>query len=419
MLARHPAVRDGRRRARSVDVAGETRLVAYVVPRAGLETAAGELRRFLAAVLPEPMVPSAFVTLASLPLTPNGKLDRRALPAPERTGSSGAELFVAPRDEVEAALARIFEEALGVTRVGACDDFFALGGHSLLAVRVMAAVQRRFERELPLVTLFREPTVERLAARLRESRRGPTSPLVCLRQGRGAPLFLVHAAGGTVAGYHALAARLPDRAVYGLQAAGLEGECEPESDLAAMAARYVAAVRAARPAGPIHLAGWSLGGVIAFEMARQILAAGGELGVLALLDTTAPGRSRWSDPRHLAELELEHMALPGVHPEALSAEERRRLTAVLRANLQAAHGAPPRSARVPILLLRARDESAGSERDDALGWSALTTGRPSSAPCRDPREHAEPPAVDVLAEELERRLDEVSARSRNPMATTR
>jgi thioesterase domain-containing protein len=403
VLAEHPSLRAAAVVAR--EEAGEKRLVAYLVPRAGREPATGELRRFAAAALPEPMVPSAFVVLEKLPLTPNGKLDRRALPAPGGARPNDRQ-FVAPRDEVEASLARIFEEVLGLAPVGSSDDFFELGGHSLLAVRVVAAVRRRFERALPLVALFQDPTVERLAIRLRASEGGgAASALVRMRaEGSRAPLFLVHAAGGTVAGYHALVARLGDRPIYGLQAEGLEGEGEAVTRLDEMAARYVARVLEVRRRGPIHLVGWSLGGVIAFEMARQLVEAGRELGTVALLDTNAPGRSRWSDPRA-----LETLVLPDELPEDLSAEDRERLVRVLRTNLRAVHGAPPRAGRVPVLLLRASEGARSLEEDGdgTLGWSALT---PERVVVRFvPGNHEsllEPPHVSVLAEELDRILEE-------------
>ncbi|MFE2044755.1 amino acid adenylation domain-containing protein, partial [Streptomyces sp. NPDC059477] len=162
VLARHEGV------AHAVVVAREERLVAYVVPAAGQEPDPVELRRHTAAVLPEHLVPAAFVTLAGLPLTPNGKLDRRALPAPAFTGSAAN----GPRTPREDILSALFEETLGVERVGVDDDFFALGGHSLLAVRLVAGVRRAFGTEVSLRTVFDAPTVAGLAERLTEGGSG-------------------------------------------------------------------------------------------------------------------------------------------------------------------------------------------------------------------------------------------------------
>ncbi|HEY0604258.1 MAG TPA: phosphopantetheine-binding protein, partial [Herpetosiphonaceae bacterium] len=127
----------------------------------GLHTS--ELRHFLAEQLPDYMVPSVFVTLATLPKTPNGKIDRKALPAPDLSRPDLEESFIAPRTPQEEAIAGIWREVLGVERVGVYDNFFELGGHSLKATQVMARVQALFGVELPLHTLFEEPTVARLA----------------------------------------------------------------------------------------------------------------------------------------------------------------------------------------------------------------------------------------------------------------
>ena len=113
--------------------------------------------------LPEYMVPSAFVTLDSLPLTPNGKVDRKALPAPDPSGFRAENAYAEPRTPVEEQLVEIWEEVLGLERVGIHDDFFELGGHSLLATRVVSRMRKVFQVELPLLSLFEEPTIAGLA----------------------------------------------------------------------------------------------------------------------------------------------------------------------------------------------------------------------------------------------------------------
>ncbi|MEP6742365.1 MAG: condensation domain-containing protein, partial [bacterium] len=146
-----------------------------------------ELLAFLKTKLPAYMVPSAFVVLDELPLTPNGKVDRRALPAPERSRAEVGGQYVAPRDDFEEMLARIFSEVLGVELVGAADDFFALGGHSLLATQVIYRIRERCEMQLPLQTFFKRPTVAELAAELRHA--GKLATGVIPRQGmQSAPL---------------------------------------------------------------------------------------------------------------------------------------------------------------------------------------------------------------------------------------
>jgi surfactin family lipopeptide synthetase A len=138
-------------------------LVAYVVAKQPPGPSISELHRFLQAKLPNYMVPSAFVPLEALPLTPNGKVDRRALPAPDQARPALDDAFVAPRTPVEAVLAGVWADVLGLTQVGVHDNFFALGGHSLLATQVISRLRAAFQVELPLRTLFEEPTVARLA----------------------------------------------------------------------------------------------------------------------------------------------------------------------------------------------------------------------------------------------------------------
>ncbi|HYG65719.1 MAG TPA: amino acid adenylation domain-containing protein, partial [Thermoanaerobaculia bacterium] len=275
---------------------GETRLAAYLV--AGDEPpSAAELRSFLLETLPEHMVPSQFFTLGFLPLTPSGKVDRGALARmgtpSERVASGLDETAMPPRDDLELELVRIWEEVLGTPSVGVTDDFFTLGGHSLLAIRLLDRVARQTGVDLAVSSIFQAPTIERLADLLRRQIDAPhTRPaLVPIRpDGSLSPFFCVHAAGGNVFAYVELARRLgPDRPFYGLQTPEpLPGGGSVEE----LAACYVDAVRAAQPAGPYHLGGWSMGGVVAFEMARQLEAAGDEVRLLALIDSPWPDTGR-------------------------------------------------------------------------------------------------------------------------------
>jgi acyl-CoA synthetase (AMP-forming)/AMP-acid ligase II/acyl carrier protein len=165
-LGLHPAVAAAVVVARE-DAPGDRRLAAYVVPRNG-DVAAAELRAFLRERLPDYLVPAAFVTLESLPATPSGKVDRRALPAPERLRPESDGAYVAPRTAAEETIAAIWGEVLGLDRVSVADNFFNLGGHSLLLPQVMHRLRSAFQMEIPLRTLFDEPTVEGLAIAVEE-----------------------------------------------------------------------------------------------------------------------------------------------------------------------------------------------------------------------------------------------------------
>jgi aspartate racemase len=272
--------------------AGDKRLAAYFVPANGVAINAGELRDFLRRKLPDYMAPTSFVALDALPLSPNGKVDRRALPAPDAIKLATGIDYAAPADELELMLTKIWEKVLGLRRVGIDDNFFDLGGHSLLAVQLFAQIEKAFNRNLPLATLFHAPTIKQLAAVLREEGwPAPWSSLVMIQPGaKRRPFFCVHAAGGNVLEYRELARLLgPDQPFYGFQAQGLDGRQAPHTSIKEMAVHYIKEMREVQPEGPYLLGGRSSGGTIAFEMACQLLAAGEQVAMLALLDTFPAG----------------------------------------------------------------------------------------------------------------------------------
>ncbi|WP_147092920.1 non-ribosomal peptide synthetase, partial [Myxococcus virescens] len=319
----HPAVRDTVVLVRE-DTPGLQRLVAYVVAEAETTTVvdSGTFRPFLKERLPEHMVPSAFVTLEFLPLNTSGKVDRKALPLPDET-TSQHEAYVPPRDAYELELARLFEELLGASPISAKSDFFELGGHSLLAVRLQSMLRARTGRTLPVTALFQAPTVEGLAAFLRREP-APWTPLVPIqRSGSRVPFFCVHPVGGTVFCYTELARRLgPDQPFYGLQAQGVEGTLPPNESINAMAASYVDAIRTVQPQGPYRLGGWSLGAVIAFEMARLLQQSGETVDVLALIEPSstslAQGVTADDDLAAATMFALDLARTAGISPSTIS-----------------------------------------------------------------------------------------------------
>jgi amino acid adenylation domain-containing protein len=242
------------------------------------------LRRYLGERLPEYMVPGAFVVLDALPVTPNGKLDRRALPAPDRVRSDTEGDLIAPRDSLERELADIWEEILGVRPIGVRDNFFQLGGHSLSVVRMTAQVQKRLGHSVPLASLLQGGTIEQLAAAIR-GQHGSPSPILTLQQaGSKSPFFCVHA-GGNVLCYQDLGRYLgPERPVFALQATPANSQSAVPAKVEETAAEYVSVILNAQPRGPYHLAGWSMGGIVAYEIARQLEDRGAQVGLVALLD---------------------------------------------------------------------------------------------------------------------------------------
>ena len=305
-------------------LAGDRRLVAYLVPAPGYDAAA--LRTHLAARLPDYMVPAAFVALDALPVNASGKLDRAALPAPPAGPEAGADRGRAPEGDTERRLAALFAEALGIPRVGAEEDFFALGGHSLLAVDLMLRVQEAFGRDPGLGALFEHPTVARLAALLDAANLPPgddgLGPLIRLARGEAGrpPLVVVHPAGGIAWCYGRLARALaPETATLGLQAPSLAAEVPPPASLEALAAGYVDRLLAAGLSGPFHLAGWSVGGIIAQAMAVRLRELGHAVGVLALLDAYPADAWRAEPEPDAAAVYRALLAIaghdPAAHPE--------------------------------------------------------------------------------------------------------
>ena len=295
ILRSHPAIRDC-----AVTLfgsgPGDKRLVAYFAPKRHEKPTAGELRTFIKKTLPEYMVPSTFMPIEALPLTPNGKLDRKALPEP-KSASIGSESYQHPRDEIEARLAKVWEEVLDTRPIGIRDKFFDLGGHSLMAVRLVSRIEEEFSKKIRVASIFQAPTIEELAATLRDDEKvaEPKSSIVEI-QGRGErrPLFLVHGAGGGMFwGYANLSRHLGlSQPVYGFRSQALDGLPEFPS-IEEMAAQYVSDLRKVQSVGPYYLGGYCFGGVVAYEMARQILNDGENVALLALLNC-APPNSRYT-----------------------------------------------------------------------------------------------------------------------------
>ncbi len=242
--------------------------------------------------------------------------------------------YVAPRNEIEAALAGYWRELLGVEQIGVHDSFFDIGGHSLIAVRLFRMIKKEFGLDFPISVLFEAPTIalcgEMIAARmpktavganvgevevLRVPQSAPTH-LVAMHAGKNVaapPFFLCAGMFGNVLNLRHLALHIgTDRPVYGLQARGLYGDQEPHETFETMAKDYLAEVRAVQPHGPYLLGGFSGGGLTAYEMARQLIAEGEEVAQLILLDTPQPIQPR------LSKLDLAQMKLQDMRREGLS-----------------------------------------------------------------------------------------------------
>lgn len=318
---------------------GDPQLVAYIEPKvddAAQELTSSAVNAHLAGLLPAYMIPSAFVLLSDWPLSANGKLNRGALPAPEIVSSVGGSL----NSETEREVARLFSEQLQLTQaVGAEDDFFALGGDSLSAVHLLLAIQQRWGWDPGFGALFATPTVAALAALIEQPLNDSDdglSPCIQLTKAAGttdlAPLFTIHPAGGLAWNYRELARSLsPMRTVYGLQSPLLEEEPPTITSITDVAALYCATLAQVYPEGPVHLAGWSVGGIIAQAMAVHLQRQGRQVGLVALLDAYPADCWRAQpEPSPVAALRA-LLAIAGYDPEQyLELDSRDKVVAFLR-----------------------------------------------------------------------------------------
>ncbi|MEO7262645.1 MAG: amino acid adenylation domain-containing protein [Jatrophihabitantaceae bacterium] len=276
------------------DRTGDRQLVGYVQRAPGAELEPAELKRLLGQWLPGYMVPSQLLVLDSLPMNSSGKVDRRALsaqPSSWLAASSTGRPEQAPESPAEAVLVDIYAGLLRLDGCSVLDSFFDVGGNSLQAMQLLSRIRAGLGVDLPLTAVFLAPTPRGLAARIEAEQAGTAQPargpVALLSEGVGIePLFLVHAVGGTVLPYTQLAAELADRyQVYGIQAAALVAPSPPVAQtLPELAARYLAELRTIQPAGPYRIGGWSMGGLLAHEIVRQLERDGETVELMILLD---------------------------------------------------------------------------------------------------------------------------------------
>jgi amino acid adenylation domain-containing protein len=448
VLREHPRVRESAVMARQ-EQGSEKRLVAYVTGQLAEENVSlEELREFVRGRLPEYMVPASFMELAELPLTSNGKVDRKKLPAPERSNGKSGNNYMSPRDPLQELLAAMWKEILGVAAIGIEDDFFSVNGDSIKGAVLINQLREKLGEPVPVATIFKAPTIQRMAAYLRQEYGANVnqvidaehwSPLVTIQEGYGrAPLFLVHPVGGNIFCYASLAHELgPEYTVYGLQARGLDDGQSPLTEIEAMATEYLEAIRGIEPVGPYRLAGWSMGGLIAFEMARQLQLQNQEVSFVGLIDptdpnanTTLPDDDRFALVRFAIDLGLthDHVTRPldeltqlhfdeqlsyvlelvksaNLVPADTSLAYLHRLFAVFQNNVRAVRTYRPPVYEGEITLFTARERPASAPEPEAA-WSTLALGGLSASSV--PGDHYSmfrPPHVQTLAQELKATLD--------------
>ena len=259
------------------------------------ETNPFQFREYLSRTLPDYMIPDYFVRVDRLPLTASGKLNRKALPQPRLDDEAAAD-FVSPRSETEKRLAAIWADLLEIdgSVIGIDANFFALGGHSLKATVMIVKIQQEFRVRVPLTQVFTLPTIRGLADYLEKAERESVSleggRLLPLKKGSGTGnLFLVHDGTGEVEGYIEFCRHLElPFHCWGIKAEGLIDYTPRNVTIEALAGDYVAMIGNVQPHGPYYIAGWSLGGNIAFEMVRQLEHRSEEILFLGLIDSMGP-----------------------------------------------------------------------------------------------------------------------------------
>ena len=261
-------------------------LVGYVVPR-GAAIGAGEIKAFLATRIAPYMIPDRIVTLTVMPLNPNGKVDRPALPTPFVAGTPPCD--AADDASIDRRLAAIWCDLLHITSIAPEDDFFDLGGYSLMTVRLALRIEAAFGVRLALIELMRHSTLAAMAARIATGERS-AAPAVMLLNAGGTrpPLFWLDAGPLMRTMLRGLSA---DQPAFALNADVADDTALGDGPVSipALAGRLKRHLLAERPAGPYYLGGWCRWGIVAFELAQQLVAEGHDVGLLALLDTDRPG----------------------------------------------------------------------------------------------------------------------------------
>ncbi|HVW11326.1 MAG TPA: amino acid adenylation domain-containing protein [Bryobacteraceae bacterium] len=434
VLRRHEAVRDAVVVVRG-NAETDKQLVAWIIPVTNEVQPLAEIRKYAGIHLPGYMMPATIHLVDEYPLTQNGKVNRRALAESAGPVAPSAPDTVPPT-LLESVLLRIFEELFEFTPIGVNDNFFDLGGHSLLAARLVARIEKETGHNIPVGTLFESPTVRDLARALAGVTYTTASPLVRLnREGdeSQAPLFCIHWLNAKLVTFQKITFLLrQDRPIYGLQMQMGPDEAAGIRTIEDMAALYIREIRRQWPHGPYHLAGSCLGGVVAFEMARQLKAEGEEVGLLLMIDARMPGKlsdlhDRNSAVEYLDRYLGEFLLSPFGAVKRWIRETARRLSSsrekstssqttkqIARISMEAAQAYRPRVYPGKVTLFLCSDAPFRSYEDRRLAWYEVAQGGLEIHIV--PGDHAtmeQEPNVQVLAADFQKCFD--GARGESPL----
>ncbi|MCH5597898.1 amino acid adenylation domain-containing protein [Niabella ginsengisoli] len=288
------------------DHTGEKNIVAYIIPESedgGSETEFSKdtivnWGNQLRANIPYFMVPSYWVKKKTFPLSPNGKVDVKQIPPPEfykkKTSEieDGTSRQAETLNTTELKIKKIWEEELGISGLYADDNFFELGGHSMIAVKVMKRISKEMNTKLPIATLFQHPTIAAIANLINTNSKVEQKILVEIKKsGSKPPIYLIHGGALNILLYKQLEPFLSDdQPLYGIQALGLDGDLTHLDSIESISKRYLHEILEHNPVGPYIIIGYSYGGIVAYEMVKQLKAMGKEIKMLGILDTNVGGR---------------------------------------------------------------------------------------------------------------------------------
>ncbi len=285
VLTRHPAVQDVVIQSRE-DNMGSKRLVAYVIPEKNSTPNISEFRDFLSLSLASYMIPSQFVFLDAFPLTANGKIDQNKLPFENQTFAQEEGTYVAPRNSLEIQLTKIWESVLGKQPIGITENFFNLGGESLMAVRLCSEIERTLEQKVPVSLIFQTQSIDQLAKRITQrGEHGPSPLMVPIQAGGSNPPIFSVLFGAT---FKPFMNNYSNQPYYMFFNQGHDGNPALHTTVEKIAFWYVKEMQTIQPQGPYFLAGYSFGGMVAYEMAQQLRQQGETIALLALVDPTLP-----------------------------------------------------------------------------------------------------------------------------------
>lgn len=402
VLDSHPSI--SKSVAKVVNVGdGLQSLVAYVVARDKNPVDEEDWRQHALRSLPTYMVPSSFKVLESFLLTPNGKVDRKALPEFQFPKLLETEREAGVQEgSLEQTVLDCWRRLLNRPDLGLDDDFFQAGGHSLVAMRMLAEINRKLGLKIPVSHLVEAPTPRKFTGELLQTKDDPARYLVSMQpEGSLPPVYLIHHLLGDVLIYRSVAAQFaPDRPVFGVQPpVDLVNRPQPYG-LQALAFDYVGEILKRQPAGPIHLAGFSSGSIIAFEMARQFENLGIKVGMLALIDgeiqaagPPMPAAVRYAKivmrklckiafkledeladgPKQFVMKRLQHLWLH-FRVRALENSDSKGKITMEQALLLAERGYKAEPYSGSVLLIRFHDEAWEYGPDPLMGWSGLVEG---------------------------------------------